>query len=94
MKYDIHQTANSSVFTMFSSIFTSRKDLEVDHGGGGHIYIYLQSIFIYIYTDLYKYIKTCRGFRVFRWCVNRSVPLYKACAGVSGEAMSSVGAIV
>ena len=33
VKYDIHQTANSSVFTVFSSIFTSRKELEVNHGG-------------------------------------------------------------
>ena len=26
---------------VFSSIFTSKKDLEVDHGGSDHIYIYI-----------------------------------------------------
>ena len=45
MKYDIHQTANSLVFTVFSSIFTSKKDLEVDHGGGG-VTTYLYFIFV------------------------------------------------
>ena len=53
VKYDIHQTANSCVVTMFSNTFTSRKELEVNHGG--------VTTYVYIYICYIMYIRGYMG---------------------------------